>query len=798
MIAFEELFAHYASQSTICIASGDSGSTESEDFAGVINPPGTAQSTSPSSCPHALSVGGTSLLANGDHTKRIDEVVWNWVGGTVASGGGVSALFDVPCYQSDHGIHLRSINNGRLGRAQPDVALKADPFQGYNLRIDFYNSNVYGGTSFASPMWAGLIARLNYINGGKPLGFINPLLYSNPHVLKKITEGSNGQYFAHCKYDACTGLGVPSERVRELIKKPCCSKEELKPYHHELPIEIIQNMRQAESSQHILLGDTYQAPRGAVKLGAYSEQELAEQIAITIIFKQHVTTDIDASLKSWSQAEGLTWSGDRGPFARRLTGSAKAICKALGFTGFDHWQIGNAKYRVHASDVHLPADQLWASNILTITGLETAPLRYSAVTQADADKFEEKRKELSEKNVHVRHHQPPYPIPGVPAGDWEFGYFPFELARIYGYPKEGFGKDQSVAVIELAGGYSDLDLVYYWAYMGIAHPPVVTSIGVDGGMNNYSGNLASDDWIPTADIEIIGTIAPDCSIEAIFAPNTTDGLYAALVHALFESKHSVVSTVWGKPEAQWPRSLMFAIDHLVAEATKTGVTVIASSGSHGSSDGIFDGLAHVDFPASSPHVLAVGTTSLLTDSDHEKRVSETAWNEGYGLNATGGGVSAVFPVPSYQKKYGIEPRSVNPGHRKGRGVPDVASVDDPSGFYPIPIFVDGVPFYTFPVPTDPFGLLVKLNLPCGTVAAPTWAGLVTRLKSICPKKSKKLGLLQPKLYKHRDEWFTDITEGDNGAYKAHKGYDLTTGLGVPNERIVEITRNHKKDSKKKK
>ena len=125
------------------------------------------------------------------------------------------------------------------------------------------------------------------------------------------------------------------------------------------------------------------------------------------------------------------------------------------------------------------------------------------------------------------------------------------------------------------------------------------------GSNAYSGIIQSDDWIPTSDIEIIGTIASDCTIQVVFAPNTVQGLYHAIEYAI--SNHSIVSTVWGKPEAEWSVSFMKSLDALIADATESGVTVLASSGSHGSSDGLTDGLAHVDFPASSPHVLAVGS-----------------------------------------------------------------------------------------------------------------------------------------------------------------------------------------------
>jgi len=773
-LAFEELFASVASQKTMCVSTGDSGSALSTNL--NIMTPGTAQANFPASCPHALACGGTTLLPNGDHTKRFKEVVWNWGGGEVAGSGGISTIFEVPDYQSEHGIYLRSINNKRPGRAIPDVALHADPERGYNIRVSFVNL-VIGGTSGSTPMWAALIARLNYLNGGKPLGFINPLLYSSPDVLRKIKQGSNGQYFANGKYDACTGLGVPSRRIRELIH-PCCSKGELEPYDCDMPEHLKVMQSNDKSQQYALLDQHYQAPQEAFLLGSFSEKELVQEtVGMTVIFKEKVQADIEMSLNKWAQAQGLTFEGSRGPFACRLSGSAKRICEALNLSGFNHWQVGDVKYRVPSSDIKLPAQQPWVSKLSYIAGLDTQPLHYcSGIPTHEKETLERKVKQiLAVGRAKILSHDPPFPFPGVPSGAWNLGFFPFELARIYDYSKKGFGEGQSVAVIELAAGYSDVDLANYWAYMGIGNPPTVSWIGVDGATNDYSGNPSSNDWIPTSDIEIIGTIAPDCSIQVIFAPNTVDGFYDAIAAALFDNANTIVSTVWGRPEVQWPFPLMLAIDQMIAEATKSGITVIASTGSQGSSDGISDGLAHVDFPASSPHVLAVGSTTLLADSYHKKRVIETAWNSGYGLEATGGGVSEVFGIPKYQKKYGIKPTSVNPCHRKGRGVPDVSSVGDPT-IYPIPIFVDMSASYT------------RFNSLGGTVATPTWAGLVARLKSI---SKKPLGLLQPRLYKHRKEWFTDITKGNNGAYRAKKGYDLTTGLGVPNGRIVEIAENER-------
>jgi kumamolisin len=70
---------------------------------------------------------------------------------------------------------------------------------------------VIGGTSAVAPLWAGLIALINQ-SIGKPVGFINPLLYQDAakaRDLNDITSGNNGAYSAGPGWDACSGLGSP-------------------------------------------------------------------------------------------------------------------------------------------------------------------------------------------------------------------------------------------------------------------------------------------------------------------------------------------------------------------------------------------------------------------------------------------------------------------------------------------------------------------------------------------------------------------------------------------------------------
>ena len=177
-------------------------------------------------------------------------------------------------------------------------------------------------------------------------------------------------------------------------------------------------------------------------------------------------------------------------------------------------------------------------------------------------------------------------------------------------------------------------------------------------------------------------------------------------------------------------------------------------------DGAADGLAHADFPASSPFALACGGTRL--EPTGKGAQAETVWNDGAEGGATGGGVSDVFELPAWQKDAHV-PKSVNPGHRVGRGLPDVSGNADPETGYEVR--VDG-----------------QVTVIGGTSAvAPLWAALACRLAQAA---GGKLGLLQPVLYAHASAGkpvpgLRDITSGSNGVYTAGPGWDACTGLGVP-------------------
>lgn len=185
---------------TICVASGDDGSTDQDTD-------GNPHVDFPASSPNVLGCGGTRLESS--NARRTSETVWN--NNIGAGGGGVSTVFDLPDYQANAGVP--SPQSPSDGRGVPDVSGLADPETGVQI-VDvnggFDKRFPTGGTSATAPLWAALIARINEGLGART-GFLNTLLYTrfSNGVLFDITQGNNGAFSAGPGWDACTGLGSP-------------------------------------------------------------------------------------------------------------------------------------------------------------------------------------------------------------------------------------------------------------------------------------------------------------------------------------------------------------------------------------------------------------------------------------------------------------------------------------------------------------------------------------------------------------------------------------------------------------
>jgi kumamolisin len=344
-------------------------------------------------------------------------------------------------------------------------------------------------------------------------------------------------------------------------------------------------------------------------------------------------------------------------------------------------------------------------------------------------------------------------------------YPPSEVASLYGFPAGTTGAGQTIAVIELGGGFSPSDLAAYFGGLGLPVPSI-SAVSVDGASNAPGSDPTGADIEVNLDVDVIGAAAPGAKQVVYFAPNNGD---QGFVDAISEAMHAspvpiAISISWGQSEDTWTAQGRAAMDAAMADAAALGITVCVAAGDNGSGDAVTDGQQHADFPASSPHALGCGGTKLLAKGNTIG--SEVVWNEiASGQGAGGGGVSDLFALPSWQATAGVPARAggTQPG-TKGRGVPDVAGNADPTTGYQV--YVDG-----------------KARVVGGTSAvAPLWAALVSRLAEAT---GKRFGMLQPILYKgitpgHDVAGFHDITSGNNGSYTAGRGWDACTGLGTPN------------------
>jgi kumamolisin len=521
--------------------------------------------------------------------------------------------------------------------------------------------------------------------------------------------------------------------------------------------------------------------------------DAAARAELTVVLRRRApgalgaaAADIDL-VSSVLSGLGLTITSVHAPSRRvMVSGTVGALTAAFG-TSVRMVSSGGTTHRYRVGGLFVPA---------SLNGVVTAVLGLDQRPQA---------------RPHFRTRKPrpkPKPAPTAPTAPAEPPtYTPNQVAAAYGFPAGTDGTGQIVALVELGGGFSTSDLSTYFQGLGIPVPSV-TAESVDGAANAPGSDPGGADVEVSLDVDVVGAAAPGATQLVYFAPNTDQGFVDSVSDAAHATPAPVaISISWGQPEDSWTAQGRTALDDAIADACALGITVCVAAGDNGSSDGVTDGKAHVDFPASSPHALACGGTQLVASGG--KITSETVWNDGQGGGAGGGGVSDVFPLPAWQATAGV-PASANAaastsapapasaartaakpaikpieavvraaesvvkdakaavGHRAQavtgwRGVPDVAGNADPETGYQI--MADG-----------------EMQVVGGTSAvAPLWAALIARLAQAT---GERFGLIQPALYAGVEPGtdvpgFNDVVSGNNGAYSAGPGWDACTGLGSP-------------------
>ena len=452
------------------------------------------------------------------------------------------------------------------------------------------------------------------------------------------------------------------------------------------------------------------------------------------------------AVKTFAKQFGLTVEATPAQLDARtlkLSGTRDQLEKAFGVTLAEQ-PHGKATYRVREGAIYIP--QSLEGLVEAVLGLDNRP-------QAAA-------------HFRIAHSVTARGTNRAATGS---SFTPPQIAELYQFPANASAAGQTIGLIELGGGYRAADLTAYFKSLNLKAPTVV-AVPVDGGKNSPSTADGADGEV-MLDIEVAAAVAPGAKIAVYFAPNTDQGFIDAVTTAVHDptNKPSVISISWGGPESSWTAQATTALDSACQAAALLGVTITVAAGDNGSTDGVTDGSNHVDFPASSPHVLACGGTKITASGSTLS--GEVVWNElSANEGATGGGVSTVFPLPTWQANANVPApaASANKKRKKptsgtgsapstGRGVPDVAGNAAPTTGYTIR--VDGE--------TIPIG---------GTSAvAPLWAGLIALANA---QNKTSAGFLNPTLYTNPAA-FRDITSGNNGAYKAGPGWDPCTGLGSP-------------------
>ncbi len=344
------------------------------------------------------------------------------------------------------------------------------------------------------------------------------------------------------------------------------------------------------------------------------------------------------------------------------------------------------------------------------------------------------------------------------------------------------GQGHTVVLIDFATSPSlQSDVHLYDQLYGLKDP----KINVISPFSTPSVDPGS--YVETAlDVETVHSIAPDATIDLVLANVDTATSYEQILTiALQSTKYAVdnnlgdvISQSFGVGESCVSPAYVQAEQQVFAAAQAKGISVFASSGDNGAAVITCSGTTislqgGVNVPAADPLVTGVGGTTLSATLKKGTYAGEVVWNEdSNGAGATGGGISTIFPVPSYQQNiFGLP----------NRGVPDVAFDADPLTGVPVVVSQGGS----------------TLIVPVGgtSVGSPAWAAIVALLNQ---KAGHRLGFLNPAIYALSASTsygaaFHDIQVGNNTAtgfdangnlitvpgYYAGPGWDPVTGVGSP-------------------
>jgi subtilase family serine protease len=358
-------------------------------------------------------------------------------------------------------------------------------------------------------------------------------------------------------------------------------------------------------------------------------------------------------------------------------------------------------------------------------------------------------------------------------------YSPADLRAAYNIPTNLSipSKTETVAVFE-QGGFFQSDVDVFLKQNHLPSVPVTVR-----GVNGFGGGVNDPGVELEAVLDIDAAIGFNWALKQVQVYEDGDDPFSvALIDALAamanDQTAQIISISYGLDEVQQGAAQVKAEGPLFQQLAAQGQTVFVSSGDQGAYGRTGGFTSPVTYnapdPGSQPFITSVGGTSLYT-GPNEAYGSEEVWNNlGAGFGATGGGVSSIWKIPSWQlNSGGVSVAKANGGSSKMRNVPDVAAVASPLTGFAVYSAINGG----------------WIQIGGTSLSSPLWAGYASILDSTQRALGLgQMGFFNPTLYSlaQSTNGLYDTADGSNGnanlfggkpGYSAGFGYDNCTGWG---------------------
>lgn len=499
-----------------------------------------------------------------------------------------------------------------------------------------------------------------------------------------------------------------------------------------VPVTFVLPLRNQEVLEELV--QRMYDPNDHEHYGKYlSSEEFIEQFAPT-------QEDYDKVI-AYAKSLGLTVTGQHANrVLLNVVGFSRSVESAFNLKLHQHQKANGQKFHAPNNNPEVQSDI--AGIIHSIVGLDNHSVWHT---------YHRRREPTKAVKASLDSNSSFQSFPSGPGG----GFAPGDLLTAYNLTGiKSTGAGQAIALFELAS-YQASDINEYASYFGLPTPNL-KNVLVDGG------SRSGIDAEVTLDIELALALAPQSQILVYEGPNSNQGVLDTYNKIATDNLAKQVSTSWGLGEDNESTQYLQSESAIFMQMAAQGQTMYAAAGDSGAYDDYAENSSTtliVDDPASQPYVTGVGGTTLTVNPSTGAYQSEHVWNDGLGNGAGGGGVSQVWPIPSWQTNV---PTLYS---RTNRNVPDVALNADSSTGYAI--YYDG-----------------QWQIYGGTsCAAPLWAAFTALVnQQLATNQQPVIGFANPKLYTigtgsvYKSD-FHDITVGDNLFYRAGVGYDNATGWG---------------------